>query len=177
MTSQKQIEANRRNAQKSTGPRSNAGKAFSRLNATKHGILSSAVVADGEEKELFDALLDSLVEQFDPKTPIEWLLVEKIAVLLWRERRLIASESAMMGERREQSGRESLVRLDYIDLTGESVLARHGLLSLNDQLLIGRYQTMINNQVFRTIEELRRHQEHRLKTIDAMNYANGDKSG
>ncbi len=57
-----------------------------REQATKHGILSSVVVADDEEGELFDALLDSLEEQFDPKTPTESLLVEKIAVLLWRER-------------------------------------------------------------------------------------------
>ncbi len=46
----------------------------------------------------------------------------------------------MMGERWEKSGMESLLSLGYIDLTGESVLAKHGLLSLNDQLLIGRYQ-------------------------------------
>ena len=83
----------------------------------------------------------------------------------------------MMGERRQKSDLESLISSNYIDLTGGSGLLKHGLLSLNDQLLIGRYQTMINNQVFRTMEELRRHQEHRLKTINAVNGSDGDSLG
>ena len=94
MTSVKQIGANRRNARKSTGPRSEAGKAVSRNNAIKHGILSSVVVAEGEEKELFDALLGSLAQQFDPKTPT--------GVAACREDRCLVVARTTAGRQRER---------------------------------------------------------------------------
>ncbi len=56
MANQKQIEANRRNARRSTGPRTAAGKAISKNNAVKHGVLSSNAVSAYEDREQYDAL-------------------------------------------------------------------------------------------------------------------------
>ena len=56
MTSQKQIEANRRNAQKSSGPKTIQGRSISRMNALKHGLLAEQVVVPGEDFEEFATL-------------------------------------------------------------------------------------------------------------------------
>ena len=53
MTSKKQIEANRRNAKKSTGPKTEEGKAKSSMNALKHGLTSQRVWLNEEEKKDF----------------------------------------------------------------------------------------------------------------------------
>ena len=83
--SQAKIDANRRNAQKSTGPRTAEGKARSRWNAMKHGILSSKLlVFDDEQREAFDQLLESLWRDLSPATTCEQILVEKIAMSYWR---------------------------------------------------------------------------------------------
>src|SRR5215467_10618233 len=92
--SSKKIEANRRNAQLSTGPRSETGKAVSRLNATKHGLLSREVTRgdyqeDGEE---YARLLDELTEQFQPEGIAEALEVQKIALAYWRKARAVRCE-------------------------------------------------------------------------------------
>ncbi len=56
MTSQKQIEANRRNAQKSSGPKTAQGRSISRMNALKHGLLAEQVIVPGEDFEEFATL-------------------------------------------------------------------------------------------------------------------------
>ena len=83
-TTLKQIEANRRNAAKSTGPRTADGKAASRGNAMKHGVLSAVVVAENEDRDAFDTLCQGLFSEFQPQTMVEIALVEKLAVLFWR---------------------------------------------------------------------------------------------
>jgi hypothetical protein len=96
MTSQKQIEANQQNAQKSTGPKTEEGKAIAKLNSVKHGILSEAVViTKGEGQERKDAYLrlhDGLRDYFKPDGAMEEVLVEKIMVCLWRKRRVLRFE-------------------------------------------------------------------------------------
>ena len=60
MTSEKKAEANRRNALKSTGPRTPEGKAAVRLNALKHGLLSQAVLLPGEDEEALERVMNSI---------------------------------------------------------------------------------------------------------------------
>ena len=93
MTSRRQIEANRRNAQSSTGPRTPEGRAISSANATRHGVLSSNFVAAHENGALFAELRTQLMDEFEPATPLELMLVERLAMLFWRERRLAAAEA------------------------------------------------------------------------------------
>lgn len=96
-TSPKMIEANRRNAKLSTGPKSPAGKATVRWNAMKHGLLAKeAVIRAGDGKESstqFDTLLKALVAEFRPEGALEEMLVERIAVSYWRLRRALRCEA------------------------------------------------------------------------------------
>jgi len=89
--SQRKIEANRRNAQKSTGPTSLEGKARCAQNARIHGILAGEVVVrhgDGAEKASdFAQLVTDLHAQLRPQDAIEHVLVDRIAACYWRLRR------------------------------------------------------------------------------------------
>lgn len=96
MTTAKQTEANRRNAQKSAGPKTPEGKAIAKLNAIKHGILSEAVVitkGDGQErKETYLAFYNGLRDYFQPQGTMEEALVEQITLTFWRKRRVLRYE-------------------------------------------------------------------------------------
>jgi len=95
--SPKQIEANRRNAQKSTGPKTPQGRAISKMNALKHGILSKEVVVRGwcikENGREFAALHRRLWEDLKPVGLLEEMLVDKIVGTHWRLRRALKAES------------------------------------------------------------------------------------
>src|SRR5258705_11016226 len=86
-TSQKKIEANRQNAQLSSGPRSVEGKKTSSRNATKHGLLVKDIVittrANKEDQTEFDALLDELRDDYKPIGVAEDLLVQELAISYW----------------------------------------------------------------------------------------------
>jgi hypothetical protein len=95
MSSQRKLEANRRNAQRSTGPRSEAGKAKVARNATRHGFLAQyAVVAPGEEAD-YQRLCQALFAAFQPSGEIELLLLEQLVIAAWNLRRIAAAESAL----------------------------------------------------------------------------------
>ena len=66
MTSRRRLEANRQNAQKSTGPKTDEGKSVSKMNAVKHGLLAQEFVLRGEDPDEFDALRDGLVAELRP---------------------------------------------------------------------------------------------------------------
>ena len=94
--SQRKIEANRRNAQKSTGPKTERGKKAVRLNAMKHGVLCSEVVIDSgcckESQEDFERLVVALAEAWKPGSAGEWLLVKELAEEKWKKVRLNRGE-------------------------------------------------------------------------------------
>lgn len=77
-----------------TGPRTPQGKERSKHNAIKHGIFSTVALLKGESQAEFDSLLDGLREDYEPEGTLEDILVEKLATLLWRYRRLIVAEGA-----------------------------------------------------------------------------------
>jgi hypothetical protein len=80
MASDKQIEANRRNAQLSTGPKTEAGKARSALNALKHGMRSKNAMEPFEDNKDYLALLADLLQEHQPQTVTEQLYVERMAI-------------------------------------------------------------------------------------------------
>ena len=88
MATEKQIAANRENAQKSTGPKTPEGRAAVRLNGIKHGLTASALVLAGESESDFENLLDSMQAEHQPSTATEEALVTQIAMATWRLRRL-----------------------------------------------------------------------------------------
>lgn len=96
MTTDRQIRANRRNAARSTGPRTVGGKAASSRNALRHGLTAQMVVLDWEHAAAFEELRRSLVDQFSPETPADKVLVEHLAGALWRLNRAGAYEAGLM---------------------------------------------------------------------------------
>ena len=129
-------KANRQNALKSTGPRSAAGKAVSSANATQHGILSRHLILPGESRAEFDALLQQLMREQQPVGTLEQALVERMAVALWRQRRLVAAETAQAQLRQGELAFADLVRVKHItgvkDEAWIEALAREALPDLDD---------------------------------------------
>jgi hypothetical protein len=88
MPSDKKIDANRHNSQKSTGPKTPEGKAAVRFNSLIHGLRAKTVVLPGEDQQEFDNLVGTLEETFEPQNAYEDLLIEKMAIAEWKVRRV-----------------------------------------------------------------------------------------
>jgi hypothetical protein len=96
MTSLKQVEANRRNALKSTGPTSEVGKDRSRRNAMRHGLTAETVVEPLEDPKEYRTFELSITSEFDAQTAVERELVLRLASVLWRLRRSTVIETALL---------------------------------------------------------------------------------
>ena len=96
MTTLKQIEANRRNSRRATGPITRIGKAKSKMNAMKHGLLAADLVVRGEDPAEFAGVLENLADELQPQGPLEAQLVERVAACMWRLRRLYRVEAALL---------------------------------------------------------------------------------
>lgn len=94
MTTAKQAAANKQNAKSSTGPKTAEGKQVVAMNAISHGILSQRLFLGGENPSEFAGLQDELRQALKPVGILELALVEKIAVALWKQRRMVAAETA-----------------------------------------------------------------------------------
>jgi hypothetical protein len=95
MSSERQIEANRRNAQLSTGPRTPDGKSRVASNALKHGLSGKQMVLPGEDPSEFDAFRSDLITDLAPQGALEEILAEKIVADAWRLRRIPQFEAAL----------------------------------------------------------------------------------
>ena len=112
MTSEDKIEANRRNALKSTGPKTPEGKAAVRLNAVRHGLLSTEVLLPGEDGEALRGLGERLGAELQPVGELENLLVDRVVAAVWRLRRLGRVEAGIFAwesleEQAERAEREA----------------------------------------------------------------------
>lgn len=96
MASVRQIEANRRNALLSSGPKTEVGKKRSRCNAVRHGLTAETVVDVLEDSEDYKAFELSVTADFDVQTAVERELVLRLASLLWRLRRATAIETGLL---------------------------------------------------------------------------------
>jgi hypothetical protein len=94
VTSDAKIDANRKNAKKSTGPKTTRGKLCSRSNATKHGAFSVVRLIPGEDERAHDELSERLALEVGPKTVVETVLVEQIVGDIWRLKRVEQAEQA-----------------------------------------------------------------------------------
>lgn len=95
MTSFWQIEANRRNALKSTGPKTEAGKQQSRCNAVGHGLTAETVISALEDAEDYQAFEGTIIADYDVQSAVERELVLRLASLLWRLRRATMMETGL----------------------------------------------------------------------------------
>src|SRR3974377_68587 len=95
MSSLKQIEANRRNALKSTGPTTPEGKERSRCNAVRHGLTAETVIAALEDAEDYQAFQAAVTADYGAESAVERELVLRLASVLWRLRRATGIEAAL----------------------------------------------------------------------------------
>jgi hypothetical protein len=95
MSSYRQIEANRRNALNSTGPKTEAGKQVSRRNALRHGLTAETVLSALEDAEDYQAFETAITVDYDAQSAVERELVLRLASILWRLRRATTMETGL----------------------------------------------------------------------------------
>ena len=100
---EQRAEANRINAQRSSGPRTELGKSRSKMNALKHGLSAKKIVIGDEDPKEFEALRAALERDWQPETAFESELVDQLAGLFWRMRRVPAIEAAIVKAREEKA--------------------------------------------------------------------------
>lgn len=101
MTSLRQIESNRRNAQKSTGPKTETGKQRASQNAIRHGLTAETVIKLLEDPDDYQAFELAITADYDAETAVERELVLRLASLLWRLRRATSIETGLLQIRDE----------------------------------------------------------------------------
>jgi hypothetical protein len=143
MTSHKQIVANQNNALKSTGPRTEQGKAIVTRNALKHGIFSKQIVLEEESKKEFEALKAEFYTQFQPHGLLEQLFWERALTAAWRLSRVVQMESMLMNYVSKRS---------FLNKGLTEVLCG----TQGDELaLLSRYEISLEKILFRSLAELR----------------------
>jgi hypothetical protein len=95
MTSYRQIEANRRNSLKSTGPKTEAGKQASRCNAVRHGLTAETVIDALEDAADYKAFEAAIIADYDAQSAVERELVLRLASVLWPLRRATTMETGL----------------------------------------------------------------------------------
>jgi hypothetical protein len=165
--SKKKIEANRRNARLSTGPRTEAGKDRSRNNAIKHGIFSRDMLQPWglgkEDTKEFGDLWTMLLEDRKPIGVLEEILVERIAVCLWRLKRAVQYEAGtvMLRYRDAKLGLKSKGASDSEIESLTPWLLHLRLPEGKDLDLLLRYETTVHRQLLSTLSQLERLQRAR----------------
>jgi hypothetical protein len=117
LASRRQIIANRCNAQKSTGPRTTAGKHRSRFNAVRHGLTAETVIDVCENADEYQILVKRMIRAYRPRSVVEHELVVRLASLLWRLRRATAIETGLFSIQ-AQILRDLKVRRGYHNWAG-----------------------------------------------------------
>src|SRR4051794_41111308 len=102
MTSSWKRRSNRRNAQHSTGPRTDAGKERSSHNATTHGIFCNALVLEGESEQLMLLIRRDFIKRHNPQDLAELMLVDRMVAAAWKLRRLQEAELLLHASKSDQ---------------------------------------------------------------------------
>ena len=98
MATPQQIDANRRNALKSTGPKTPQGKAVTSMNSLRHGLRARTVVLPGESREEFNQLCDDLEREWQPQSRTAQFYLEQMAVSQWKLTRMEKAEAIIFRE-------------------------------------------------------------------------------
>jgi hypothetical protein len=113
MTSFRQIEANRRNARRSTGPTTKEGKQRSRCNAIRHGLTAETVIGALEDAEGYQAFEAAIIADYDAQSAVEREFVLRLASLLWRLRRATSIETGLFEIQADHLNEFRRVRLSH----------------------------------------------------------------
>ncbi|MCE5186277.1 MAG: hypothetical protein LLF76_09155 [Planctomycetaceae bacterium] len=175
MATEKQIKANRRNAKKSTGPKTDEGKQAVSQNALKHGLHSSQVLIADEDPADFNRFSTDLRTELNPKGPVETMLVERVIVLSWRLRRCVRFQSEMCDylavsineHNEEQEADTARIRSVRRDFAYNKVL---------ENLL--RHETSLERSLYKTMLELQRLQfirtQYQSLLVDGRDYSDAE---
>ena len=150
--SEKQLEANRRNALRSTGPRTVEGKTRSSRNNLRHGLTGQVTVLPDEDREAHDAFCDRLVAGFNPETPIEEQLAHSVAEDAWRLNRAAAIENNIFA-----LGRKA----DRGEIRNALADAQSFLDHARELNLLSLYEQRIHRNMQRNLNQLRELQKER----------------
>lgn len=137
------------------GPKTTEGKAISKFNSIKHGLLSKEVLVDGEDKKALARLEGLLYEALLPTGMLEELLVDRVVANVWRLRRAVEVERNAMEYLKETSN-------SMFDL--ENNIEKKSLKEMLDNESIEnilRYETTIERSMYKALHELERLQARR----------------
>lgn len=163
--SQKQLEANKENAKKG-GVKTEEGKAISKYNALKHGILKEVV--SGYEEGVYEDIKDRLEDQFQPVGILEKMLVDRIGVYYLKLYRVAKAENEYMQATLDPRKVTIRDRMDFGLDTTETIVENEGYIpkvtaheveKLSSVYL--RYEIAIENRLFKALHELQRLQASR----------------
>ena len=177
MSSKAQIEANRQNAQKSTGPKTEEGKAAVSQNAIKHGLTARQDVIATESQELYDLRRDQMLEELNPTGLIEKMLAERIVSLSWRLDRAATMQTdalnSMMVDQcyfpssaaeHATSPRSYPTRSEYFTPNTDLLLGCAVRNDIRDNKVLDRllmYERRIERSLYKTMAELKNLQQER----------------
>jgi len=151
MTSHKQIVANQRNALKSTGPRTECGKAVVRQNARTHGILCQEISIDENESVSFDDFNSRIFTQLNPLGDFEEFIVDRIVTSAWRLRRVIRIETEFY---RSESKMTYSIKGTFLGNAADRMA------------ILSRYEAAIEKGLYKALNELMRLQAVRKGSTD-----------
>ena len=155
----KRIAANQSNASKSTGPKTADGKRRTSLNALKHGRLSKDLVISGEDEKDYKKLMDGLLDSHQPINTTEIILVEKMAIALWKMKRLHRIETARINASMVSNVSRPLYGVRNLD-------PDQFAMAVNVEQLM-KYQSLLEGQYYRALNTLLNLQEARKSIIEA----------
>ena len=112
MATQKQIDANRRNAQKSTGPKTPEGKTAVRLNSLQHGLRANTIILPGESREEYDQLHAEMESEWRPQSATARFYLDQMVIAQWKLRRLEVAEAHLLSQDLEAT--KQIPLLDYL---------------------------------------------------------------
>ena len=159
MATQAQIDANRKNAEKSTGPKTPAGKQRSAMNAFKHGLTGQCLMLQPNEMEAYNRLTVTMLSDLKPKTEPERQLAQKIIDGHFRLNRLAAIENNMLNFGLIQYTTDT----DHDDRVEVMVAQTRALIEQANAFdVLGRYETRLSRQLLKYIEEFKRTQKERI---------------
>jgi hypothetical protein len=172
MASQAQVEANRANAAKSTGPKTDQGKAVVSQNAVKHGLLAEQVVIKGEDPGEFEFYREAMMKELCPVGEVESMLAERAVGLAWRLRRAERLQSEVFGTLLANAASanhfKKLTRAALPEKMRDGVEVDRGQTELGDAVVrdcanyrvlerMGLYEQRIERSFYRTMDELHKH--------------------
>jgi len=173
MATEAQIRSNRRNAQKSTGPRTSEGKAAVSQNSVLHGLSARQAIISSESQAEFDLYRERMLSELAPASPMESMLAERIVTLSWRLKRVCRIQNQVIDALNADNTSGPLAKLKQSLFFKNLDQSQAGPSTSDAHLALGRmaikdfanarvldrllmYERRIEHSLYKTILELQR---------------------